>query len=172
MAFQSLLQKYKTLEQWLVSYSGLYWYQVDYYEMDSSVNLMAGNQSDYSFYLDKVINYFSVLPKKTIPARILSPDSNADKDTLGYILNTAFDVVVPDVVLRNAGISVRVGDVVCSAGVFGQLANLKDFSQFTQPVFVRLVQSVAPRSFVLQHNNIIEWDIKVSNSDVIVRGLS
>jgi hypothetical protein len=71
--------------------------------------------------------------------------------------------------LRQEGVSLRVGDVVASAGVFEELAQLKSFEQFTKPVFVRFVQDVKPSMFVLQYNNTLEWRMRVSEADVVFR---
>ena len=169
MAFQSLIQKYKTAERWLSSYSDLYWYQVDWYELDESQKLMFGEDADYGFYVDKVVNFFKMLPKKTIGVRILPIEPGMERETLGHILVTEFEIAVPDVVLRDAGISPRVGDVIASAGVFDELAELESFDQFTKPVFVRFVQEIKPATFVLMHNNVLEWRIRVSESDVVFR---
>jgi len=171
MYFQNLIAKYKTAELWLLRYSQLYWYPVDYYMLDESLKegLMLGEISDYEFYVDKVVNFFKVLPKKTLYARILAPGAETEQDTLGYILTMGFEVCVPDILLRQEGVSLRVGDVVASAGVFEELAQLKSFEQFTKPVFVRFVQDIKPSVFVLQYNNVLEWKMRVSDADVVVR---
>jgi hypothetical protein len=169
--FQNLIAKYKTAEQWMLQYSRLYWYPVDYYMLDENQRerLMSGEMSEYEFYVDKVVNFFKVLPKKTLYVRILAPEAETEQDILGYILTTGFEVCVPDVQLRQEEVSLRVGDVVASAGVFEELAQLKSFEQFTKPVFVRFVQDIKPSVFVLQHNNVLEWRMRVSEADVVFR---
>ena len=129
MYFKNLIAKYGTAERWLLKYSQLYWYPVDYYMLDESLKegLMLGEISDYEFYVDKVVNFFKVLPKKTLYARILAPGAETEQDTLGWILTMGFEVCVPDILLRQEGGSLRVGDVVASAGVFEELAQLKSF---------------------------------------------
>jgi len=169
MYFQSLIAKYKIAEQWLLQYSRLYWYPVDYYMLDESQRLMLSDVSDYEFYVDKVVNFFRVLPKKTLYVRILAPEAETEQNTLGWLLTTKFKVAVVDVLLRQEGVSLRVGDVVASAGVFEELAQLKSFEQFTKPVFVRFVQDIKPSIFVLQHNNVMEWVMEVSDTDVVFR---
>jgi len=169
MYFRNLIAKYGTAEKWLLKYSQLYWYPVDYYMLDESQRLMLSEVSDYEFYVDKVVNFFKVLPKKTLYVRILAPEAETEQDTLGWLLTTRFKIAVADVLLRQEGVSPRVGDVVASAGVFEELAQLKSFEQFTKPVFVRFVQDIKPSVFVLQHNNTIEWVMEVSDADVVVR---
>jgi hypothetical protein len=142
---------------------------VDYYMLDEEQRLMLGEMTDYEFYVDKVVNFFRVLPKKTLYVRVLSPEADTEQDTLGYILTSRFRVAVADVLLRQEGVSPRVGDVVASAGVFEELAKLKSFEQFTKPVFVRFVQNIQPSVFVLQHNNVLEWVMEVSDADVVFR---
>jgi hypothetical protein len=171
MYFENLLAKYRTAELWLLQYSQLYWYMVDYYMLDEEQRLMLGDLSDYEFYVDKVVNFFRVLPKKTLYVRVLSPEADTEQDTLGYILTSRFRIAVADVLLRQEGVSPRVGDVVASAGVFEELAKLKSFEQFTKPVFVRFVQNIQPSIFVLQHNNVLEWVMEVSDADVVFRFL-
>ena len=139
--------------------------------LDEEQRLMLGDISDYEFYVDKVLNFFKVLPKKTLYVRVLNPEADAEQDTLGYILTSRFRIAVADVLLRQEGVSPRVGDVVASAGVFEELARLKSFDQFTKPVFVRFVQNIEPSIFVLQHNNVLEWVMEVSDSDVVFRFL-
>jgi len=119
--------------------------------------------------VDKVVNFFKVLPKKTLYVRLLAPEADTDQDILGSILITSFEVAVSDALLRQEGVSLRVGDVVASAGVFDKLAQLKSFDQFTEPVFVRFVQDIKPSVFVLQYNNTIEWRMRVSDADVVFR---
>jgi hypothetical protein len=131
--------------------------------------LMLGDMSDYEFYVDKVVNFFKVLPKKTLYVRVLAPEAETEQDTLGYILTSSFEIAVADALLRQEGVSPRVGDVVASAGVFEELAQLKSFEQFTKPVFVRFVQEIKPSVFVLQHNNVLEWKLRVSDADVVFR---
>jgi len=169
MYFDRLLPKYRTAELWLLKYSKLYWYSVDYYMLDEEQRLMLGEIADYEFYVDKVINFFKLLPKKTLYVRILEPEADMEQETLGYILTSKFRVAVPDVVLRVEGVSPRVGDVVASAGVFEEVAQLKSFEQFTKPMFVRFVQNIQPSIFVLQCNNVLEWVIEVSDADVVFR---
>jgi hypothetical protein len=164
-----LIAKYKTAERWLLKYSQLYWYPVDYYMLDEDQKLMLGEMTEYEFYVDKVVNFFKVLPKKTLYVRILAPSAETEQETLGYILTTGFEICVPDVLLRETGVALRVGDVVCSSRVFETLAELKSFQQFTQPVFVRFVQDIKPSVFVLQHSNTLEWRMRVSDSDVVFR---
>jgi hypothetical protein len=131
--------------------------------------LMLGDMSDYEFYVDKVVNFFKVLPKKTLYVRVLAPEAETEQDTLGYILTSSFEIAVADVLLRQEEVSPRVGDVVASAGVFEELAQLKSFDQFTKPVFVRFVQEIKPSVFVLQHNSTLEWKLRVSDADVVFR---
>jgi hypothetical protein len=169
MYFKNLIAKYGTAELWLLKYSQLYWYPIDYYMLDEEQRLMLGDISDYEFYVDKVVNFFKVLPKKTLYVRILGSEADTEQDTLGYILTSRFSVAVADVLLRQEEVSPRVGDVVASAGVFEELAKLKSFEQFTKPVFVRFVQNIQPSIFVLQHNNVLEWIMEVSDADVIFR---
>lgn len=169
MYFRNLIAKYGTAEKWLLKYSQLYWYPVDYYMLDESQRLMLSEVSDYEFYVDKVVNFFKVLPKKTLYVRILAPEAETEQDTLGWLLTTRFKIAVADVLLRQEGVSPRVGDVVASAGVFEELAQLKSFEQFTKPVFVRFVQDIKPSVFVLQHNNVLEWRMRVAESDVVFR---
>lgn len=169
MYFKNLLARYKTAEQWLLKYSQLYWYPVDYYMLDEEQRLMLGEMAEYEFYVDKVVNFFKLLPKKTLYVRILSPEDEVEQDTLGYILTHSFEIAVADVLLRQEGVSPRVGDVVASAGVFEEVAQLKSFEQFTKPVFVRFVQDIKPSIFVLQHNNVLEWKMRVSDADIVFR---
>lgn len=169
MYFRNLISKFKTGEQWLLQYSQLYWYPVDYYMLDEDQRVMVGELSEYDRYVDKVVNFFKVLPKKTLYVRLLAPEAETEQDTLGYILTTGFEVCVADVLLRREGVSLRVGDVVASAGVFDKISQLKSFEQFTEPVFVRFVQDIKPSVFVLQHNNTIEWRMRVSDADVVFR---
>jgi hypothetical protein len=131
--------------------------------------LMLGEMSDYEFYVDKVVNFFKLLPRKTLYVRILAPEADMEQDTLGYILTSKFRVAVPDILLRAAEVSPRVGDVIASVGVFEEIAQLKSFEQFTKPVFVRFVQNIQPSIFVLQHNNVLEWVLEVSEADVVFR---
>jgi hypothetical protein len=169
MYFQSLIAKYKTAETWLLQYSRLYWYPVDYFMLDENQKVMLGEMTDYEFYVDKVVNFFKVLPKKTLYVRILAPEAETEQDILGYLLTTSFEVAVADVLLRQEGVSLRVGDVIASAGVFEELAQLKSFEQFTKPVFVRFVQDIKPSVFVLQHNNVLEWKMRVADADIVFR---
>jgi len=169
MYFRNLIAKYGTAEKWLLKYSQLYWYPVDYYMLDESQRLMLSEVSDYEFYVDKVVNFFKVLPKKTLYVRILAPEAETEQDTLGWLLTLRFKIAVADVILRQEGVSPRVGDVVASAGVFEELAQLKSFEQFTKPVFVRFVQDIRPSVFVLQHNNTIAWVMEVSDADIVFR---
>jgi len=169
MYFDRLLPKYRTAELWLLKYSRLYGYPVDYYMLDENERLMLGEMSEYEFYVDKVVNFFKLLPKKTLYVRILAPEADMEQDTLGYILTSKFRVAVPDILLRVEGVSPRVGDVIASVGVFEEVAELKSFEQFTKPVFVRFVQNIQPSVFVLQHNNVLEWVLEVSEADVVFR---
>jgi hypothetical protein len=137
--------------------------------LDESQRVMLGEISEYEFYVDKVVNFFMVLPKKTLYVRILAPEAETEQDILGYLLVSRFRVAVADVLLRQEGVSPRVGDVIASAGVFEELAQLKSFEQFTKPVFVRFVQDIKPSIFVLQHNNVLEWVLEVSEADVVFR---
>lgn len=168
MAFTNLLRKYKTAEALLQRYEELYYYQVDYYMVDDQ-NFVYQQQEDYDRYLDWVVSYFVALPKVTIPVRIFGWRVDEDENVLGKILSSGFSLGVLDKVLREYGVSVRVGDVVASAGVFTELANLKDYNQFVKPVFVRLVQKVEPNVFILQGNNVLEWKIDLSDTDVVFR---
>jgi hypothetical protein len=142
---------------------------VDYYALDENHRLMLGEMSEYEFYVDKVVNFFKLLPKKTLYVRVLSPEADTEQDTLGWILTSSFEIAVADVLLRQEGVSPRVGDVVASAGVFEELAELKSFEQFTKPVFVRFVQEIKPSVFVLQHNNAVEWKMRLADSDIVFR---
>ena len=169
MYFKNLIAKYRTAENWLLRYSQLYWYPVDYYALDEDHRLVLGEMSSYEFYVDKVVNFFKLLPKRTLYVRVLSPEAESEQDTLGWLLTSRFQIAVADVLLRREGVSPRVGDVVASAGVFEELAQLKSFDQFTKPVFVRFVQNIKPSVFVLQHNNVLEWVMEVSDSDVVFR---
>ena len=169
MYFRNLISKFKTGEQWLLQYSQLYWYPVDYYMLDESEREMVGELSEYDRYVDNVVNFFKVLPKKTLYVRLLAPEAETEQDTLGWLLTAKFKVAVADVLLRQEEVSPRVGDVIASAGVFEELAQLKSFEQFTKPVFVRFVQDIKPSVFVLQHNNILEWVMEVSDADVVFR---
>jgi hypothetical protein len=169
MYFQNLIVKYAIAENWLLQYSRLYWYPVDYYMLDESQRVMLGEMTDYEFYVDKVVNFFKVLPKKTLYVRILAPEAETEQDTLGWLLTARFKVAVADILLRQEEVSLRVGDVIASAGVFEELAQLKSFEQFTKPVFVRFVQDIKPSVFVLQHNNVLEWVMEVSDADVVFR---
>jgi hypothetical protein len=137
--------------------------------LDEEQRLMLGEITDYEFYVDKVINFFKLLPKKTLYVRVLSPEADMEQETLGYILTSRFRIAVPDVVLRVEGVSPRAGDVIASVGVFEEIAQLKSFEQFTKPVFVRFVQNIQPSIFVLQHNNVLEWVMEVSDTDVVFR---
>jgi hypothetical protein len=130
---------------------------------------MVGELSEYDRYVDKVVNFFKVLPKKTLYVRLLAPEAETEQDILGWLLTAKFKVAVADVLLRQEEVSPRVGDVIASAGVFEELAQLKSFEQFTKPVFVRFVQDIKPSVFVLQHNNILEWVMEVSDADVVFR---
>jgi hypothetical protein len=169
MYFKNLIAKYQIAEQWLLQYSQLYWYPVDYYMLDEGHRVMLGELSDYEFYVDKVVSFFVMLPKKTLYARILGPGAETEQNTLGYILTVGFEIAVPDVLLRKEQVALRVGDVVASAGVFEELAQLKSFEQFTKPVFVRFVQDIKPSIFVLQYNNTLEWKMRVSDADIVFR---
>jgi len=169
MYFKNLLVKYRTAEEWLLKYSQLYWYPVDYFALDESHRLMLSEVSEYEFYVDKVVNFFKLLPKKTLYVRVLAPEADTEQDTLGWLLTSRFQIAVADVLLRREGVSPRVGDVVASAGVFERLAQLKSFEQFTEPVFVRFVQVIKPSVFVLQHNNVLEWVMEVADSDIVFR---
>lgn len=168
MAFTNLLGKYKTAEALLQRYEELYYYQVDYYMVDDQ-SFVYQQQEDYDRYLDWVVSYFVTLPKVTIPVRIFGWRVDEDENVLGKILSSGFSLGVLDKVLREYGVSVRVGDVVASAGVFTELVNLKDYNQFVKPVFVRLVQKVEPNVFILQGNNVLEWKIDLSDTDVVFR---
>jgi hypothetical protein len=137
--------------------------------LDENQRLMLGEISEYEFYVDKVVNFFKLLPKKTLYVRVLSPEAETEQDTLGWILTSRFQIAVADILLRQEGVSPRVGDVVASAGVFEELAQLKSFDQFTKPVFVRFVQNIKPSVFVLQHNNVLEWVMEVADSDIVFR---
>jgi len=167
--FRNLISKFKTAEKWLLEYSQLYWYPVDYYMLDEDQRVMVGELKDYDGYVDKVVNFFKVLPRKTLYVRLLAPEAETEQDTLGLILTTGFEMCVADVLLRQEGVSLRVGDVVASAGVFDKIAQLKSFDQFTEPVFVRFVQDIKPSVFVLQYNNTLEWRMRVSDADVVFR---
>jgi hypothetical protein len=137
--------------------------------LDESERVMVGELNEYDMYVDKVVNFFKVLPKKTLYVRLLAPEAETEQDTLGWLLTAKFKVAVADVLLRQEEVSPRVGDVIASAGVFEELAQLKSFEQFTKPVFVRFVQDIKPSVFVLQHNNILEWVMEVSDADVVFR---
>jgi hypothetical protein len=163
------MAKYQIAEQWLLQYSQLYWYPVDYYMLDESQRVMLGELNDYEFYVDKVVNFFMMLPKKTLYVRILAPEAETEQNILGYILTMGFDVAIPDILLRQEQVALRVGDVIASAGVFEELAQLKSFEQFTKPVFVRFVQDIKPSIFVLQYNNTLEWKLRVSDADIVFR---
>ena len=169
MYFRNLIAKYGTAEIWLLKYSRLYWYPVDYYMLDEEQRLMLGQMAEYEFYIDKVVNFFKLLSKKTLYVRILPSEPETEQDTLGYILTNSFEIAVADVLLRQEGVSPRIGDVVASAGVFEEVAELKSFEQYTKPVFVRFVQDIKPSVFVLQHNNALEWRMRVSEADVVFR---
>ncbi len=168
MPFRNLLHKYRTAEALLARYESLYYYQVDYYQVDE-VNFFYKGREDYDTYLDWVVSYFVAKEKVTIPVRIFEWRQDEEEANLGKILSTGFSIGVLDKVLRDYGISVRVGDVVASAGVFDELANLKDYSQLVKPVFVRLVQRVEPHVYILQGNNVLEWRLQVSDTDVVFR---
>lgn len=169
MYFRNLITKYGTAEKWLLRYSQLYWYPVDYFQLDEDQRVMVGELSEYDRYVDKVVNFFKVLPKKTLYVRLLAPEADMEQDTLGWLLTSRFQIAVADIILREGGVSPRVGDVVASAGVFDKLAQLKSFEQFTEPVFVRFVQGIKPSVFVLQHNNVLEWVMEVAEADVVFR---
>ena len=169
MYFRNLIAKYGAAEKWLLKYSQLYWYPVDFFMLDEDQKLMLGEMTEYEFYVDKVVNFFKVLPKKTLYVRILAPSAETEQDTLGWLLTTGFEICVPDIQLRSNGVALRVGDVVASAGVFEEIAQLKSFEQFTKPVFVRFVQDIKPSIFVLQHNNVLEWRVRVAEADVVFR---
>jgi len=167
--FRNLITKYRTAERWLLEYSQLYWYPVDYFQLDEDQRVMVGELSEYDRYVDKVVNFFKVLPKKTLYVRLLAPEAETEQDTLGWLLTSRFRIAVADIILREGGVSPRVGDVVASAGVFDKLSQLKSFEQFTEPVFVRFVQEIKPSVFVLQHNNVLEWVMEVADADVVFR---
>jgi len=169
MTFRSLIGRYKVAERWLAVYSGLYWYEVDYYQLDEEERKMLGDLQKYEFYVDKVVNFFKMLPRKTLGVRILNSDVDVENETLGYIFSSSFEVAVPDIVLRENDVKVGVGDVIASAGVFDELAKLRSFEEFTKPVFVRFVQEIRPSVYVVQMNNVLEWRLRVSDSDVVFR---
>jgi len=169
MTYEWMSAKYKSAEAWLDSYSSMYWYPVDFYAVDESVDLRPAEDDLYSFYIDRVINYFNTLPKVTLPARIISNVTDMEPDNLGLIFRHSFLVVVPDVALRKNQVSIRVGDVITTSGLFGELADLKDFSQYVKPAFVRLIQRVSPQTYALVYHHTLEWGLEVSDTDVIFR---
>ena len=172
MAFVSLVfPKFSVAQRLLSEYEKLYFYEVDYYMVDD-VDLQSILQSGgRDMYLDYVVNYFSMLEPVRIPVRIGEVRTDQEEQTLGHILSTGFTIFVLDNVLREKGVGVRKGDVVASSGIFSELARMKDegYRVFTRPAFVRLVQSVSPHSYVLQQNNVLEWAIMVSDTDVVFR---
>jgi hypothetical protein len=169
MLYDWMSAKYGSAEAWLDSYSGMYWYPIDFYAVDETVDLRPAQSDLYSFYLDRVVNYFQSLPKVTLPARIIGNTTDTEPDDLGYIFRHSFIVVVPDIALRKNRVSLRVGDVVTTAGLFGEMADLKDFSQYTKPAFVRLIQRISPQSYALVYHHTLEWGLEVSDTDVIFR---
>lgn len=168
MSFVNLvLAKFRSAERFLNEYAKLYWYEADLYMVDEgSVPVIS---DDYGLYLDYVVTKFRSLPKVTIPVRFVELESDLEENELGAILTTGFSLGVLDSVLREKKVSLRVGDVIATARVFDELAELKSFEQFTKPAFVRVVQSIVPRTLMIGLMNVVEWVIRVSDTDVVFR---
>lgn len=172
MINQVILPKYNISEISLYRYFQLYGFQVDYYQVDSPIGFGTPDEykDNFEFYLDKVINYFSLKPVVPLSCRIGKAAYDKDKkEGVGWSLTTGFDLFVCDKELRDKSISVSVGDVVTSNRLFAEIATIKDFSQLTAPSFVRFVEDVEPASFVAGGSNILIWKITVSDTDVIFR---
>lgn len=162
-----VLSKYKAAQRFLHEYAKLYWYVVDVYCVDESA--LPPMTEDYAMYLDFVITKFVTLPKKTIPVRFLESSVDVEENMLGNILTSGFAICVLDSILRENKVSLKVGDIISTHRVFEDIAELKSFSQFTKPAFVRIVQSIVPRTFMVANVNTLEWEIRLSDTDVVFR---
>lgn len=162
-----LLGKYIVAQRLLNEYANLYWYKVDVYCVDEST--LPEMTEDYALYLDYVITKFVTLPKKSIPVRFLESSAEVEEHMLGNILTSGFTIGVLDSVLRENRVSLKVGDIIATHRVFEEIATLKSFEQFTKPAFVRIVQSIVPRTFMVANVNILEWEVRLSDTDVVFR---
>lgn len=168
MSFRNLaLAKHLSAERFLKEYAKLYWYEVDLYMVDES--LVSPVTDDYGLYLDYVVSKFQSLPKITVPVRFVDLESDVEENEFGAFLTTGFNLGILDSILREKQVSLRIGDVISTSRIFEELANLKSFEQFTKPAFVRVVQSIVPRTVMIGLMNVLEWVVRVSDTDVVFR---
>ena len=164
-----ILPKFKVAENLLNRRAYLYWYMVDVYSVDESRVSITGNESDYDLYLDYLMTNVETLNAVTIPVRFIESASDVDNREWVYVLSTGFSIGILDSVLRDKKVSLKVGDVIATARILPEVAQHKSFDVFTKPVFVRIVQSVVPRTYVVANVNVLEWEVRLSHKDVVFR---
>lgn len=160
-------QKYKTAEALLELYQQIYSYKVDIYSVDLSQ--VPEITDDYYLYLDWVLHKFVSLPKVTVPARIIQSNVDIEDREYTYLLTSGFTIGVLDLVLRKNRVSLRVGDIIATHRVFEELSQLGSFEAFTRPAFVRQIVSITPHTYVYGMLNVVEWAIRVSDTDIVFR---
>jgi len=166
-----LLPKIATAQSLLQDYEEMYYVWVDVYQVDESALPSPDQLVDFHFYLDYVITKFKSLPKKSIPVRFIEPQVDVEQRELGYMLTTGFRLGVLDSVLRKYQVSLHVGDIVTTYRLFEELGDLKSFEEFTKTAFVRPIQAIIPVTYTLSMQNVLEWELQVSDTDVIFRYL-
>lgn len=170
MAFENLIiPKTISANSLLQNYEELYYVWIDVYNVDESSIPTVLDKEDYEMYLDLVITKFKSLPKKSIPVRFIEPRVEEEERELGYRLTTGFRLGVLDGVLRTYGVSLRVGDIITTYRIFEELGDLKSFEQFTKTAFVRPIQAIVPAVYTLSMQNALEWEIQVSDTDIVFR---
>ncbi len=170
MSFADIvLAKTRSANKLLEVEETLYYMYVDVYHVD--MKSLPQSTEDFQMYLDLIYTTFKSLPVISLPARFISSEAEKEKKELGYILESGFKLGILNSVLRNNNVSLGIGDVVTTQGIFGSLANLTSFTEFTNPMFVRLIQSVVPKTYTVAMQNLVEWEVEVSDTDVVFRTL-
>jgi len=172
MAFSDfILPKVQSAQSFLQDYEEMYYVWVDVYQVDEGSLPSPDQLADFYFYLDYVITKFKSLPKVSIPVRFIEPQVDVEQKELGYMLTTGFRLGVLDSVLRKYQVSLHVGDIVTTYRLFEELGDIKSFEEFTKTAFVRPIQAIIPVTYTLSTQNVLEWEIQVSDTDVIFRYL-
>lgn len=164
-----LLAKYKVAESLLNSYANLYWYRVDVYMVDESLVQRGADDVDYDLYLDYLRTKYKSLPRVTIPVRFIATENDVEGRDWSFVLGTGFRLGILDKVLRDNNVSLRVGDVIATSRILDQVMEHQSFDVFSQPVFVRIVQTIVPHTYVVSGINVMEWEVMVSDRDVVFR---
>ncbi len=164
-----ILAKTRTANAMLDTYETLYYMEVDIYHVD--MRSLPQPDADFQMYLDLIITTFKSLPAVTVPARFIASVAEPEKKELGYLLQSGFKLGILDSILRKNNVSLGIGDIITTQGIFGKLANLTSFTELTSALFVRPVQTILPKTYTLSMQNLLEWEVEVSDTDVVFRYL-